>query len=122
MNSNEYPLRAPTYVDANAEGYNVTVIEAVNDNGNKPMALPNDHYQQVFIALPAAVSNPSADADTGYTVATTQTATVTALNTDLTPWLASTDAQFKGEATSTAVLYNIFVSIGESFIRLTYTF
>ena len=63
----------------------------------------NHHFQQVFICLPAAVSNPDADADTGFTIATTQTNTVTALNTDLTPWLASTDAVFKGDATSSAV-------------------
>lgn len=98
----EYPLQAPTYVDENAEGYNVTVIQAKNVD-DKPLSPLNHHFQDVFIALPAAVSNPSADADTGYTIASTQTTTIAELNIDLTPWLASTDAEFKGSATAAAV-------------------
>lgn len=102
VNHNEYPLQAPIYVDENQAGYNVTVLE-IQDTDDTPFGSLNQNYKQVFICLPAAVSNASADADTGYTIATSQTNTVTALNTDLTPWIAATDAEYKGSATSTAV-------------------
>lgn len=102
VNHNEYPLQAPVYVDEDQAGYNVTILEFRNPE-QPNMGLKGETYHQAVILLPAAVNNPTADADTGYTVATTQTNTVTALNTDLTPWLASTNAEFKGSATSTAV-------------------
>lgn len=95
--NNEYPLRAPTYVDADAEGYNVVKIE-LEDQDNHDMTLNKKHVKQIFICLPAAVSNPTATADVGYTVASTQTNTITALNLVLTPWLQATDAVFQGEA------------------------
>jgi hypothetical protein len=41
------------------------------------------------ILLPCAVSNPTANVNTGYTIATTATTTVTALNNSLGAWLSS---------------------------------
>jgi len=83
--------------------YTRTVIEYFSitpENGERVA-------QSVEVYLPCAVSNPTADADTGYTVATTATTTVTQLNASIGAWLGDASdkynkIEYQGSATKAA--------------------
>lgn len=105
VHRNEYPLLPTDYLNVNQEGYTVTIIEHTS-NSNVQLGLNADNYQQTIIVLPASVTSGStgADASTGYTIATEDSATVTALNATLGAWLASNEnVVFEEAATATTV-------------------
>lgn len=98
----EYFISPPNYLDRTAEGYTVTRIvhygetENLNNTSRFPM--------ETVILLTASVTAPTADADTGFTVTTDDSATVSDLNATLGAWLSDADGrynniEYKGEAT-----------------------
>ncbi len=82
----EYFTQGNTYVDT-AKLYTSTIIDYFDDEDT--LTTTNMLPKQAIILLEATVTNPTADADTGYTIATTNTATVTSLNLILSVWLTS---------------------------------
>lgn len=98
----EYFIQATNYLSRTAEGYTTTDIDFTDvvDTLNSD----TKHPQKAVIVLPAAITNPTGDADTGYTVATTPTTTVSHLNNILGAWLSDADTnvkniEYKGDAT-----------------------
>lgn len=98
----EYFITPPNYLDRTVEGYTVTRIvhygetENLNNTSRFPM--------ETVILLAASVTAPTANANTGFTVATDDSTTVTALNAKLGAWLSDADdrynnIEYKGEAT-----------------------
>lgn len=98
----EYFISPPNYLDRTAEGYTVTRIvhygetENLNNTSRFPM--------ETVILLTASITAPTADANTGFTVTTDDSATVTSLNATLGAWLSDADdsynnIEYKGEAT-----------------------
>lgn len=82
----EYPIVPYSYVDPTLN-YTSTIIEYYAE---ETVISGTTHEPKVCtILLPCAVSNPTATVNTGYTIATTATTTVTALNNSLGAWLAS---------------------------------
>lgn len=102
----------PYNIDSNSLGlnpfdsslnYTRTIIEYFSitpENGERVA-------QAVEVYLPCAVSNPTAIASTGYTVATTATTTITQLNASIGAWLGDASdkynkIQYQGSATKAA--------------------
>ena len=87
----EYFIEAPNYIDED-KNYTVTVIEHYGTEStlNNTAQFP----KQTVIALEAAISNPTATAATGYTVATSDSTTVTGLNNTLGAWLSDADDKY----------------------------
>jgi len=97
-------IKPASYVSEN-QPYTATMIEYFDVNQN--MQIDQRVLKQAVILLPCAISNPTASAATGYTIATTATTTVTQLNASLGAWLASasdnfSNVQYSGEATKAA--------------------
>ncbi len=87
----EYFIRPPEYV-LETGNYTVTEIEFYDE-----METINSDPQfpkSAVIVLPAAISSDTVDADTGYTIATTATTTVSNLNSILGAWLNSANAAY----------------------------
>lgn len=82
----EYFTRGETYVDP-AKLYTSTIIDYFDEEDT--LTTSNMLPKQAIILLEATVTNPIANANTGYTIATTNTATVTSLNLILSVWLTS---------------------------------
>lgn len=94
----------PQYIDSTGL-YTSTTIEYYSEESTLTGIVEPPH--RLVILLPAAISNPTADADTGYTIATTATTTVTQLNAALGAWLSSasdafSNIQYLGNATQAA--------------------
>lgn len=97
----EYYIVAPEYVFRTAEGYTVTKI--VHFGNTENLTNVSVSPMETTIVLEASITNPSADADTGYTTATDDSATVSDLNATLGAWLSSVDdaynnIEYKGDA------------------------
>lgn len=97
-------IKPASYV-VETQPYTATMIEYFGVNQN--MQIDQRVLKQAIILLPCAISNPTATAATGYTIATTATTTVTELNASLGAWLASasdnfSNIQYTGEATKAA--------------------
>lgn len=98
----EYFITIPNYLNRSAAGY--TVTEIVHKGYVNNLNNTSEHPMKAVIALPASITNPSANANTGYTVATDATTTVTDLNAIVGAWLSSVDdeysnIEYKGDAT-----------------------
>lgn len=97
----EYFLQGNTYVDT-TKMYTSTIIDYFDEEDT--LTTSNMLPKQAIILLEAAVTNPTADADTTYTIATTNAATVTSLNLILSVWLTServlSNHSIKGSATA----------------------
>lgn len=98
----EYFITPPNYLDRTVDGYTATRIvhygetENLNNTSRFPM--------ETVILLAANITNPTATADTGFTVATDDSTTVSDLNATLGAWLSDADDRFnnieyKGAAT-----------------------
>ena len=101
---NEYFISPTDYVDT-AVNYTATIIEFYGNESTISGEMKSP--KTVVILLPCAISNPTADASTPYTIATTATTTVTALNASLGAWLSSASdeysrIQYLGSATKAA--------------------
>jgi len=99
-------VQAPSYVDETLN-YAITVISA--EDITESLNSDTKHARKVVIALPCAISNPTAvvSAAGGYTVATTASTTVTGLNNILGAWMKSADdvfgnIEYLGAATAAA--------------------
>lgn len=99
-----FHVKPNSYV-SESQPYTATLIEYFSTN---PTLHGDDRIiKQAVILLPCAISNPSANANTGYTIATTATTTVTQLNASLGAWLSSasdnfSNIQYFGSATKAA--------------------
>lgn len=82
----EYFTQGNTYIDT-AKMYTSTIIDYFDEEDT--LTTSNTLPKQAIILLEATVTNPTADADTGFTIATTNSATVTSLNLILSVWLTS---------------------------------
>jgi len=82
----EYFTRGNTYIDP-AKIYTSTIIDYFDDEDT--LTTSNMLPKQAIILLEAEVTNPTADADTGYILATVDSGTVTDLNAVLSVWLTS---------------------------------
>ncbi len=98
----EYFITPPNYLDRTVDGYTVTRIvhygetENLNNTSRFPM--------ETVILLAASIEDKTEDADTGFTVSTDDSTTVTSLNATLGAWLSDADdrynnIEYKGEAT-----------------------
>lgn len=94
----------PSYITNDVDTLYTSTIITFNKT-----EMPTSNYSQtlphkLIILLPAVIDNPGADASTPYTVSTTDTATVAALNASLGVWLASGNAghTYQGDATEAA--------------------
>lgn len=99
-----FQIKPASYV-VETQPYTATLIEYYGVNQN--MHVDQRVLKQAVILLPCAISNPTGDADTGYTIATTATTTVTQLNASLGAWLSSasdnfSNIQYFGSATKSA--------------------
>lgn len=100
----EYFIEAPNYIDEDLN-YTVTIIEHYDTQDT--LNNQSQFVKQTVIALPASISNPTANAATGYTTATEDTTTVSDLNDVLGAWLSDADDNYSnirylGEATKSA--------------------
>ncbi len=87
----EYFIEAPNYIDED-KNYTITVIEHYDTEDT--LNNQSQFVKQTVIALEASVTAPTADAATGYTTATDDTATVTDLNATLGAWLSDADDKY----------------------------
>lgn len=86
-----FHVKPANYV-VEATNYTSTCIEYFGVN---PTLTGDQRIQkQLVVLLPCAISNPTGDAATGYTIATTATTTVTQLNASLGAWLSSASDNF----------------------------
>lgn len=95
----------PSYIDS-AKRYTATVITYWGEEHT--ITVSKRKVNKLIILLEAAISDDTADADTGYTVATTNSTLVTNLNNVLGSWLNSAHTtydkvSFIEEATASAV-------------------
>ena len=81
----------PSYMDRTAL-YTATVIEFEHSEQTITVETHNPH--QVVILLAATVTNPTAAAGTAYTIATSDTTTITQLNASAGAWLSSASDNF----------------------------
>lgn len=103
VQNNEYPLLPPSYLDDD-NNYTLTIIDHY-DTGDVALGANTENTAQTVIALTASVADLDQDADTGFTVATDDSTTVSSLNATLGAWLASAanafhPIEYKGQATS----------------------
>lgn len=96
----EYFIEGETYIDKN-KNYTSTIIEHYKED---PTLTTNKQQPlDTTILLECEISNPTANAATGYTYSTVATSVVTSLNLIFTPWLASekviSNHKLKGQAT-----------------------
>lgn len=99
-----FQIKPASYV-VESQPYTATMIEYYSVNQN--MQVDQRVLKQAIVLLPCAISNPTATAATGYTIATTATTTVTQLNASVGAWLASasdnfSNVQYTGAATKAA--------------------
>jgi hypothetical protein len=97
INGKPYPV--PENYLSKTGKYTVTIIEYY-DNDNV-ISGEHEFVKTAVICLPAAISDETVSASTGLTIATSDTATVTALNNTLSAWIAgSANVQYLGSAVS----------------------
>lgn len=82
----------PRYM-VDTQGYVSTIIEYFSQENNASGRLSNT-MKQAVILLRSGITNPTANVNTGYTVATTDSTTVTDLNNILGAWLSSASNEF----------------------------
>lgn len=89
----EYWIQPTNYLSELEEGYTVTVIDHYDDVEN--LNNTSNHPKKTVIVLTASITNPTANADTGYTTATDDSTTVSHLNLTLGAWLSNASDNFK---------------------------
>lgn len=87
----EYFIEAPNYLDED-KNYTVTVIEHYDTEST--LNNTGQFAKKLVICLEAAITNPTADAATGYSVSTSDSTTVTGLNNTLGAWLSDADDKY----------------------------
>ena len=82
----DYFNQGVSYVNP-ALSYTSTIIDYYDEE--EQMDLVSQQPKQAILLLTCAVTNPTANVNTGYTIATSDAATVAALNASLGVWLTS---------------------------------
>ena len=98
----------PSYLTAlESTLYTVCIVEF--ERNERTLTLEERTPHRVILVLPASVTNPAADADTGYTVATSDATTRAAINTVFGGWINSAsntyaNVEYHGDATVAAIV------------------